>query len=140
MSKTILCAIDFSEDSKETLRWAATMAMSLQAHLTVLYVYRLIKADDGGVVQLKRKLEESAHRKFEILEKEILSSTSLSYDFVMEVGFVYDRIENHTKKQSILLLVTDKSLIAANQEKLEDIVNQIQVPLAIIPTPINVIV
>jgi nucleotide-binding universal stress UspA family protein len=140
MSKTILCAIDFSEDSKETLRWAATMAVSLQAHLTILYVYRLIKSGDGEVMQLKKKLEEAAYRKFEILEKEILIPIKNSYDFVMEVGFVYDRIEDHTKKQSILLLVTDKSLIAANQENLEDIVNHIQVPLAIIPTPINVIV
>jgi hypothetical protein len=140
MPQTILCTIDFSDDSKETLRWAATMANSLKAHLTILYTYRLIKSGEIEVLQMKKRLEESAYRKFQILETEILKSGELSYDFVMEVGFVYDRIEDHTRKQPILFLVTDKNLIATNRENYEEIVQHIQVPLVIVPTPVNVIV
>jgi hypothetical protein len=140
MTQIILCTIDFSEDSKETLRWAAAMARSLKAHLTILYTYRLNKYGEGQALQMKKKIVEEANRKFALLEKEILTGQNISYDFISEVGFVYDRIEDHAKSKAVMFFVMDKNMISANQENYQEIVEHIQVPLVIVPTPINAIV
>jgi nucleotide-binding universal stress UspA family protein len=141
MTQTILCTVDFSEDSKETLRWAAAMAKSLEARLTILHTYRLLnKSSAGEALQMKKKLVDEANRKFGVLEREVLTGQDISYDFITEVGFIYDRIEEHAKKKSVLFLVMDKNMITANQENYEEIVEHIQVPLVIVPTPINAIV
>ena len=133
ISRTILCTIDFSDTSRQALAWAIGIAQELNMHLTILYTYRLIHAPGGNVVQLKKKLEEEALQKFAQLEKDMLLGRLLSYDFKTEVGFMADRIEDHTRQHTISFVVMDKNLGASNKELLDDLLEHIQAPLVIVP-------
>jgi hypothetical protein len=128
-----LCTIDFSNASRQALVWAIDMAQKLNMHLTILYTYRLIHSPDGNVVQMKRKLEEEAAQKFAQLEKDLLLGRKVSYDFRTEVGFVADRVENHTRQHPISFLVMDKNMSTANNETFEELFDHVHVPLVIVP-------
>lgn len=131
---TILCAIDFSESSIHALRWAADMAMLLDAHLTIVYPYRLIRPETGGeAVRMKKVLEEEALRKFEPLKHDILTGITISYDFMPEVGFISDRVRDHAQKKALRFLVMGKMPGDGSREVLADVVAQMNVPVVIVP-------
>lgn len=134
MANTILCVIDMSKSSKETIRWGVTMAQHLKAQLTILYTYRLIPTKTGEIVQLKKKIEENALQKFKTFEKELLIDKDISYEFRTEIGFVSDRIEDHVKKNGLNFLVINKNInININKETLDNPLEHIQVPMLLIP-------
>ena len=134
MSRSILCVIDFSESSKKSLEWAAENARAYQSHLTVLYPYRLNHARNGeNISALRRKIEDEANQNFKILEKDLLLNKHISYDFKTEVGFVSDRVEEHSKHHPINFLVIDKNIRKSNKESFDDLMENMQVPLVIIP-------
>jgi nucleotide-binding universal stress UspA family protein len=133
MPKSILCAIDFSESSLNALKWAAELSARFNSHLTVLYPYRLLQATKEDVVELKKKNVELATRKFEALENDYLNGKVMSFEFSPEVGFLTDRIEDHLRKNSILLMVIGKNMNSTNQENLDDLINHVKVPVVVIP-------
>jgi len=136
MISTILCTIDFTDASKDALRWAVNISRQLKTHLTVLYVYRLLNGEpvkNGQAVQMKRKLEEDAKTKFASLEKEVLEGQGVVYDFITEVGFVTDRIADHAKNKSVRFLVMDKNMGAGSRESYDELIKHIDVPLVIVP-------
>jgi nucleotide-binding universal stress UspA family protein len=132
MTNDILCPIDFSDSSKVAMKWSINLAKMLNAHLSILYTYRLIK-QDGEVIDLKRKIEEEASKNFGVLEKELLAGTGITYNFKTEVGFVDDRIEDHARKNKISFLVMGKGMSLRNKETFDDLVEHLQVPLVIVP-------
>lgn len=133
--KTILCTIDFSDSSKQALTWAAGLAKELNAHLTILYTYRLYSTKNSEAIELKKQLELKAIHNFTLLEKELLEThNEISYDFKTEVGFVADRVENFVKNHAVSFLVMDKSMNAQNKEMFNELVEHIQVPLVIVPS------
>lgn len=132
MSKGILCAIDFSDTSKDVLRWSVELAQKLNEHLTVLYTYRLLHRN-GGALEMKKKMESDALKNFSILEKDLLLNKGVPYDFKSEVGFVADRVKDHAEKNEVEFLVIGKSSNAATTESLEDIMEKTQVPLVVVP-------
>jgi nucleotide-binding universal stress UspA family protein len=129
----ILCAIDFSESSRQALRWAVSTARQLKAHLTLLYTYRLMHSRNGEAVQLKKDMEKQAALNFASLEKQYLAGQGISYDFIVEVGFIADRLEDQVRKNSIGLLVVDKNMSSASKETFDEILDNIHVPLVIVP-------
>ena len=134
MSLSILCVIDFSESSKKALEWAAENARTYESHLTVLYSYRLIDIRNGeNIIELRRKIEDEANRNFKILENDLLLNKHISYDFKTEVGFIAGRVEEHVKNHPINFLVIDKNLRMSNKESFDDLMENTQVPLLIIP-------
>jgi len=134
MSLSILCVIDFSESSKKALEWAVENARTYQSHLTVLYPYRLNHLKNGeNIMALRRKIEDEANQNFKILENDLLLNKHISYDFKTEVGFVADRVEEHSKNHPINFLVIDKSIRTSNKESFDDLMENMQVPLVIIP-------
>lgn len=133
MPKSILCAIDFSESSLNALKWAAEFSARFNTHLTVLYPYRLLQTSKEDVVELKKKNVELATRKFEALENDYLNGKVTSFEFSPEVGFLTDRIEDHLRKNSILMMVIGKNMNSTNQENLDDLINQVKVPVVVIP-------
>lgn len=132
MNKGILCTIDFSDASREVLRWSVGLAKKLNTHLTILHTYRLNKLN-GEAVQLKRQLEAEARRKFGQLEEELIKGEGIAYEFKTEVGFVADGVERHVMKDSVSFLVMDKQLSAASKESFDELVEHLHVPLVIIP-------
>jgi hypothetical protein len=133
MPNTILCTIDLSSSSKQSVKWAVAMAKQLDIHLTILYTYRLIHSKDGEILQRKKNIEEEAHKQFKALEKEFLTEQNISYDFRIEIGFVSDRIEDHAKKNKLNFLVMDKTMSTNSNENFEELVENIQVPLLLVP-------
>ena len=132
MTSAIICTTDFSESSREALRWSIDMAKKTGSHLTVLHTYRLIKQPDEVVLQ-KKKIEEEASLNLAKLEEELLMGSGIGYDFKIEVGFVDDRIKEHLKTNQISFLVMGKIMSLRNKESFDDLVRELQIPLVIIP-------
>lgn len=133
MPKSILCAIDFSESSLNALKWAADLSGKFNSHLTVLYPYRLLQTNKEDVLELKKKNVELATRKFESLENDFLNGKVTSFEFSPEVGFLTDRIEDHLRKNHILMMVIGKNMNSSSQENLDELINHVGVPVVVIP-------
>jgi len=64
---SILCPVDFSEESRQALRWASTILQHRGGELTVLTVVEPLLAETAGIrlsIDLARKETESALRSF----------------------------------------------------------------------------
>ena len=133
MTKGILCSIDFSESSKDALRWAVSLAKLLKTNLTVLYTYRLLNSSNGEEVQLKKRIEEDAVKSFAALEKEILKGEGIRYSFKVEVGFVSNRVKDYNRKQGISFLVMGNKMNSFSKESFDELADNIGVPLVIVP-------
>jgi hypothetical protein len=92
---------------------------------------RVIQKEE--VVQIRKKLENDAIKIFSAWEKELLKGSGVSYDFKTEVGFVSDRIEEHTKHNPVSFLVIGKNSNTNNKESFDELVKHIDIPLVIVP-------
>ena len=118
MQTTILYTTETKGPSKAGLQWVTNLAGSLNAHLTILQAFRLIsQKGHEEIIEEKKEFEQKARDQFLQLEREILSSSGVSYEFKTEVGFAIDRIRSHIKKNKVEFLVIDNS----NTEILENI-------------------
>jgi hypothetical protein len=134
MAASVLCIIDFSESSRNALQWAIAHAATHKSHLTVLYPYRLTRAQYGeSAIALRKKIEEEAHKSFQLLEQDLLANQKISYDFKTEVGFIADRVEEHTKRHPVIFMVINKSIRKGNRESFDELVEDTEIPLVIIP-------
>lgn len=134
MPKSILCLIDFSEDSIQALRWTAELAMKLHAHLTIVHPYRLMHTDKkDDTVQAKKELDIKASKNFEKIAVDIFKDVSVTYDFRPEVGFIYDRVRDHSRRSKILFVAIERNFALNKKEALDELIRQIEVPLVIIP-------
>ncbi len=135
---SILCIIDFSESSTQALIWAAGMAAHLSAHLIIVHPHRLnqlVKNEDR--VLAKKKMDIEATKNFEQVAKNLFKNSSVSYDFQSEIGFIQDRVQEYIRKNNILLVAMGKKLMTANKETVDELMEQIDVPLVIIPHPLR---
>jgi nucleotide-binding universal stress UspA family protein len=133
MAKSILCAIDFSESSLHALKWAAELSSVFNCHLTVLYPYRLLQTTKGDEIDIKQKKTDQALAKFDELKRDYLSGKVSSYDFTPEIGFLSDRIDDHLRRNSIMMMVIGRSMNASNHETLQDLVSHVNVPVVVVP-------
>jgi nucleotide-binding universal stress UspA family protein len=133
ITKGILCAIDFSESSKEVLNWSVSLAKMLRTQLTVLYTYRLLNSTNGEATELKKKIEENAERNFAVFEKEFLTDQGIHYDFKVEVGFVSNRIKDYAKKNGLSFVVIGRTNNSSSRESFDELAEDVHVPLVIIP-------
>jgi hypothetical protein len=133
LTKRIVCSIDFSESSKDALKWAVSLAIQHKTHLTILFTYRLLNSRNGEVLELRKKTEENAIRNFSVLEDEIVRGRGVSYDFKIEVGFVSSRVADYVKKAGVSFLVMGKQMNSTNRESFDELAESIQVPLVIVP-------
>ena len=131
--KAILCLVDLSDASQSALRWATSMARTLNAHLTILYTYRFLQPVKTEVLLLKKQSEGAALKKFLEWESEILADKHVNYDFRSEVGFVADRVEDYVSKNPVILLAIHKPIVHDNKETVQQLIDQLKVPMVIIP-------
>jgi nucleotide-binding universal stress UspA family protein len=133
MDKGILCTIDFSDSSKDALRWSVSLAKVLKTHLTVLYTYRLLNPGSGEVQELKKRLEEDARRDFAALEEEVLKGKGVKYQFKVEVGFVSNRVKEYAKKNDPSFIVMANKMHSGTEDSFDELSEKTQVPLVIVP-------
>lgn len=82
---------------------------------------------------VKKAIEEKARQRFSPIEKECLSGKGVSYDFKIEVGFISDRIEYHSRQKKLNLIIMDKQVRGNNNENLEELMEHVDVPLLLVP-------
>jgi hypothetical protein len=128
----ILCTLDFSDSSQNALRLGIMLAKQLNAHLTLLYTFRLIKMPLNEAVGYKNKMELEAINNFSIVEKDYLKDSGLTYDFKSEVGFMAHRVEELIRKQHIDFLILDKKL-PGNSETLDELISKVSIPMVLVP-------
>jgi nucleotide-binding universal stress UspA family protein len=133
MNNVTLCTIDFSDASKNVLNCAVRLSRQLNSHITVLYAYRFLTGQEGEPLEIKKKIEASAKQKFSALEKDILQDSGISYDFVIEVGFVSNRVAEYAKNNDVNYLVMGNKMNATSKESFDELVEKIHLPLVIVP-------
>jgi nucleotide-binding universal stress UspA family protein len=133
MDNTILCTIDFSDSSRDVLKYAVNLSKQYNSHITVLYTYRLLNSLNGEVIDIRKKIEEQAKQNFSILEKEVLAGSGVSYDFKIEVGFVSNRVREYAKTNGVSFLVMGKKMNGSSRESFDELAENIHVPLVIVP-------
>lgn len=133
MTKGVLCTIDFSESSKDALRTAVSLAQLLNTKLTIIYPYRLLNTHNGEATDLKKRIEENAQSNFLSFEKDILQGANVPYEFKVEVGFVSNRVKDYAKKNGVSFLVMGNKMNSSNKESFDELAEQIQMPLIIVP-------
>lgn len=134
MEGGILCVIDFSESARKTLKWAIDNACKTKARITVLYPYRLKQLKNGeSAFEMRKKIEDEARTRFHELENELLAGAQIPYEFKPEVGFLANRVEAHSKNQSVNFLVVNRDLKTSHKESFDDLVENTQIPVVIIP-------
>lgn len=138
MTKSILCAVDLTEDSRGVVEVAAEMATNLKEHLTILFSYRLNQLiGDGDVFLSKKEVEEEAARKFKSFEEIFLMNGQISYEFRSEIGFLSDRLESYIRKNDVNLLIIGQQLAQSNAEikktGIENFLDKLQIPVLVVP-------
>jgi hypothetical protein len=128
----ILCTLDFSDSSQNALRLGIMLAKKLNAHLTLLYTFRLIKMPLDEAVGFKNNMEREAIKNFSMIEKDFLKNSGVTYDFKSEVGFMAHRVEDLIRKQNIDFLILDKNQ-PGNREALDELISKVSVPMILVP-------
>ena len=142
-SKTILCAIDFSESSIQAVKVALTVAKWMKAKVVIMYCYRLIseKDNDEVTLNLKKNIENEASRKFSELEAKLKSVPDVPYQFITEVGFFSFRIEMFIRKSSTSMLVTGDTVVQNFNDyknlSFEQFVKTARIPVMIVPNGVK---
>ncbi|HEY0652883.1 MAG TPA: universal stress protein [Chryseosolibacter sp.] len=129
----ILCLIDFSDSSKETLEWAVSLAQQMKKRLTILYTYRLVNSRDRDLLEMRKQIEETARQQFVSLEQDVLKNSGVKYDFVIEIGFAIHRVREYAKKNGLSVLVMGKKVEQVKTEPIEEFAESVHVPLFLVP-------
>lgn len=136
--KHILCVIDLTHSSQNVLEVAVGLANEKEAHLVILFPYRLIEYGyKGDVTKLKARLEHDARDKFAILKDQISLSEKLSYEFQPEIGFTVDRINYYVKRNKLDMIVISQlqanGINEINTRALQHLITNSRLPFTIVP-------
>jgi hypothetical protein len=129
--------MDFKEASNYALKFATSLALETQAHLTLLYTYRLFPGSYEEPFERKKKIEENAIKNFAVVENDFLKTRGITYDFKIEVGFVADRVEALCRKNQISFVIVGKDMITKSREAFEELIQNMNVPIIIAPEDQN---
>lgn len=135
LAPSVLVLTDFSEASKEALRWAGHLAMHHNANLRVLYPYRLTQLNgNDNLLQVKKNIEADAKTSFTKIADVIFKDGQPRYDFKAEVGFINDRVYSYTRKSEVLVVVISKRMASANRESFNELLDHLRTPLLVVPS------
>ncbi len=106
--------------------------------MIILYSYRLTPtANDENLHLVKEKAEAKAKSQFQMMERMLQDNKVASYNFMVEVGFLSDRIQSHAARNnnSLLIIGSDVArLIQGHDEKgLIPFLDGLQIPTFILP-------
>lgn len=136
--KSILCVTDLTDSAVNVLGKATEMARAIQAHVVILFPYRLIgKNYSGNMAKLREELEQEAHDKFEELKHTVSGLDSLTYDFHPEIGFPVDQIKTYLQTTDVDMVAISQaqanSINETNSNSLQQLIAHSRLPFLIIP-------
>ena len=112
--KNILCPIDESLNSYETLRYAFEMAKLSKGKLIPLYAFRLDQNNrerNKKSVELKERIKTSTHQKLQELKSKFNLDDEVEFEFHSEIGFLASRVLMKFKEHPIDLIILSKELL-----------------------------
>jgi hypothetical protein len=125
------------------LQVALAIAVKCEAHLTVLFSYRLLPGkDERKVREWRNQLEAKAKEEFARLEKKVIAGNGrASYEFRSEIGFLSDRISSFVNDDPPQLVVMGQALIQSmNEQKgllLNEFIKKLHTPVVIVPEDVR---
>ncbi|MBL7843535.1 MAG: universal stress protein [Cyclobacteriaceae bacterium] len=140
--KAILCALDFTKASGEALKEAIRLANEKKTHLIVLYTYRLLYTNGLSLAEYRKQVEAKAREEFELLLSNQQVNQKLPIEFIIEIGFLSDRIESYVAKNKVECLVMCEKLAQTMNENLgislEHFTASLKIPVVIIPESLEI--
>lgn len=119
----------------EAVDFAVEIARKSGAKLFLLKAYRLtdkkIKKQPGDK-SVKHTLDRMIHEEFERLYLEKLKASGIKFEFMVEIGFLTDRIIAAIKEKDIDMLMLD-GLDQKNDDSIIERLNELTVPVMLIP-------
>lgn len=124
------------DDTNGSIGYAIEMARQSNAKLYLLFTYRLtdihagfIKPEGGSI---KKSFDESIQEKLENEFGKLLKKEGVAYEFLVEIGFLPDRlIANVTEKNIDMILLND--LLKHREDGLMDRIREMPIPVLLIP-------
>ncbi len=137
--KKVLLPTDFNYEITKSIPYAISLCRWTGAQLFILITYRLIENEDHpkDKKSIKSYLEEQARKKMEMIRQNCLGDDTIQCTFLLEVGFLADRIRSNINSQGIDLLIVDEQI-----EKIMDIsvevhqsalLNELSCPIMYVP-------
>jgi hypothetical protein len=117
------------------IEYALDMAKRSNAHLYLLKTYRLVeemKKLHSSDKSLKLTIDEKIEKEIEDEYSQILNTSGVDYELLVEVGFLSDRIISNIKEKEIDMLLLD-GLSKLGDDNLVDRFSELNVPVLLIP-------
>ena len=140
--KKILCVVDFAESTGKVLEVATRIAKAYDAHLIVLFPYRLIDYGyRGDIPSLKTKLEREAKEKFFDLKNKIPAMQEVSCEFQAEIGFISDRVSAHVRRNDLdMVIIGQQQNNLGTDSKgynLHELISSSKLPFVVVPSEVR---
>lgn len=84
-------------------------------------------------MEMRKRIEDEARLQFNLLENDLIAGAAISYEFKTEVGFLANRVTEHSKNHPVTFLVVSKDLRTSHKESFDELVDNTQIPVVIIP-------
>lgn len=138
----ILYPTDFSEDSVRTINYALKVSRDQNAELILLYAYRLINNDNSDHISHRNSLAEHGRKSYEMVNRELLKDSNVSYTYLSEVGFIEDRILANVKEKDVDLVIlcdnVHQTIESQNRHGHDSLLKRISCPLMLVPADLTV--
>lgn len=145
--KNILFPTDFSENSKNALKYAQVLFGSLECNFYLLYVGTLldVKTDTDALVDISDGPTENTRQKLqELLDDSRKNSTDAAHSFyaLHEYGFFVPTIKRHLEEKQIDLIVMGTKGASGLREKVVgsntgDVITKVQCNTLVVPSEVE---
>ena len=131
--KRILFPLNGNESA---LDFAIDIAKKAKARLYILHTYRLIdlhkKHAEGKNKSIIRDISESVEKDFKEKYEEKLMRSGVNYEFMIEIGFLIDRIIANIREKNIDMLLMEKDKMDQD-ETMKDRFSELKIEVVLIP-------
>ncbi len=112
--KKILIPADLNPDIPESIPYAIALSEWTGARIYILLTYRLIDHDDEHSdtkkISIREQLDKLAKKKVDLIRSQFPSTCNECCEFLIEIGFLSDRIRVNIRKHQIDLVVMNQSM------------------------------
>jgi hypothetical protein len=108
----ILIPTDLNPEIPESIPYSMALSQWTGAQLYILITYRLIEnpQSDSGKKNIREYLQEQANKKIQLIRDTFPSECMNRCHFLLEIGFLQDRIRSNIHKYSIDLVIMNQGM------------------------------